>query len=100
HIRYLKNFYRLEGGQIYSGNPRGIVSVDEQPPSVKLSVLLGKFYVMGVVPRHKTIGSIQHGLGLFAVAIPVLRVLRKDGDLLEHSARRDTINRDLPTVST
>src|SRR5690606_34747934 len=100
YVGNLQNFHGFKRGQIHPGNPGGIVPVDEQPSSVKFTVLLGKLNMVGVIPRHKSIRSVEHGLGFFVIAITIFGKLGKYGDFLKHSARRNTIDSNLSTESS
>ena len=86
YIRNFQNFYRFKGCEVYSGNTGVVVSIDKQPASVKLAIGLREFNVVGIVPRHFAVGSVEHRFGFFAVAVAVLRILRKYRNFLEQTA--------------
>src|SRR5690606_37338897 len=100
NVRNFKDFHLLKGGQIHSCYPRGIIPVDKQPSTIKDTVLLGKLDMVGIIPRDETIGGIENRFGFFIIPIAVFRKLGKYGNFLKHSARWDTVYRDLSAISS
>jgi hypothetical protein len=74
---------------------RRVVAVDEEPASVGNAVGLRQLGVMGVVPGHEAVTRLQHRLRFLVVAPAVLRVLREDGNELEHAAGGQAIDAHL-----
>src|SRR5690606_23767958 len=83
HVRNFQYLDRFKGSEVDTGNPRRVVAVDKQPPTIKLPVLLGKLNMVGVVPGHKSIGGVQNRLGFFVIAISVFGKLGKNRDFLK-----------------
>src|SRR5690606_26284920 len=58
-IGNLKDFNGFKRCQINPGNSRCIVSVDKQPSSVKFTILLRKFDMVGIIPWNKAIRCVE-----------------------------------------
>ena len=71
----LDDLCSLESLEVYAGNTRRVVGIDEEPAPVVHGVGLRELRVVGVVPWHEAKRGVEHGLGVLVVAVAVLTIL-------------------------
>src|SRR5690606_13614766 len=76
--RTIGDFYYFLGLKSLQADPcntRGVVPVYKDPSSIELPLGLRDIRVVGIVPRNKTKGGLQHWLGFLGISITIGREL-------------------------
>ena len=76
-VGYFYDLSSSKRSQIYPADPWCIITIHKYPSAIYLTISLGEVSMMEIIPRNKSVRSVQHWFCFFAIAVAFFRIYRK-----------------------